>query len=406
MSWAAIGAAVAGAAVSAGASYAIGQASKPAQPDLASSSRELAKVNADMLPMRRALEAAAKQGKSVTIPNYPAHNETRGMIWVDQGSKWAPGEQSLSSNIQDALKPDPTGTGIITALGLTKKQRKLVAIPETEWQEGGKFFGQPKPGPVVQQTYYVPEGPKTIDFTGYGEADANAVVARETAKAQLALQQKYGVQFAESAAEQQKLADPEGYAARQKMNEIIQGQINRTPDRTIANTLDQQIGKQLQAGRGLDAETQALLDDAVFRAGNDRGGIKTPAVFSDPLTQGWAGQQRLDAGVAKAQNWLSSGMTPQDAAFREEQQNLSNLSSLVNGRTPESQFSNLSAPGPTPFTPGGSNPQLPNNAAAGSANAINAYNASINQQQSQMNDWMAGLSGLLSVGNAALKKTG
>jgi hypothetical protein len=34
---------------------------------LASSSRELAQVNAEMLPMRRALEAAAKQGGKVTI---------------------------------------------------------------------------------------------------------------------------------------------------------------------------------------------------------------------------------------------------------------------------------------------------------------------------------------------------
>jgi hypothetical protein len=407
MSWAAIGAAAAGAVISAGASYAISSASTPDAPDLGSSSRELAEVNAKLLPMRRALEAAAKKGGKVTIPDYPAHTEKKPFYWVKGGTE---NEFDAGKNIQGlaSMGVDPVAGTIMATLGANKKRTVWTAVPKEEWEKGGKYEGQDPPpwGGGEDWPFSYPAGPKTIDFTGYGEADANAVVARETAKAQLALQQKYGVQFAETAAEQQKLADPEGYAARQKMNELIQGQINRTPDRTMANTLDRQIGSQLDAGNNLDADSRAMLDEAVRQAGGARGGLDTPADFADPLTMGWAGQARKDAGIGKAQSWLASGATPQDAAYRNEQQNLSNLSALVNGSTPQSQFSNLSAPGPTPMVSGGAQPQMPNNASAGAANALNTYNAQINQQTSQTNDWMAGLAGLLSVGNAALKKTG
>lgn len=404
MSWAAIGAAAAGAVISAGASYAVSRATTPDSPNLASSSRELAQVNAEMLPLRRALESAAKKGGKVTIENYPAHSERKKFYNVPAGSG---NEFNAARNIEGLaiMGADPIGGTIRATLGANKKRTTWELVPAEEWEEGGSRYGQPKP-PEEWGGYTdisVPAGPRTFDFTGYGEADANAVVARETAKAQLALQQKYGVQFAESAAEQAKLADPEGYAARQKMNELIQGQINRTPDRTMANTLDQQVGSQLDAGSGLDADSRAMLDEAVRQAGGARGGLDTPADFADPLTIGWAGQARKDAGMNKAQSWLASGATPQDADYRTSQQNIANLSALANGQTPQSQFSNLSAPGPTPMVSGGAQAQMPNNASAGAANALNTYNAQINQQTSQTNDWMAGLAGLLSVGNAALK---
>ena len=139
------------------------------------------------------------------------------------------------------------------------------------------------------------------------------------------------------------------------------------------------------------------------RAGHRPDGDQLVPDFADPLTMGWAGQARKDASIGKASSWLASGATPQDAAYRDEQQNISNLSALASGQTPQSQFSNLNAPGPTPMVTGGPQAQMPNNASAGASNAINGYNAQINQQATQTNDWMAGLAGLLSVGNAALQ---
>lgn len=385
MSWLSIGVAVGGAALSAG-TAALSASNAPKQPDIGSSSAALSDLNAQMLPWRRKLEAAAATGGKVTIDDYPPREELRDVYYVK------PEDVGESSKM-----PRP---GVFGAIGFAQHHNDKIAVPAYEFEPGGKYAGYPKPpdNAKVQEKIWV-SGPKTFDFTGVGNADANAAVAKATAEAQLALQQKYGVEFAKSNAEQQKIADPEGYAARQKMNDLIQGQINRTPDRTIANTLDSQISGQLEAGKGLTPESQAMLDDAVRRAGNDRGGGGVSADFSDPLTMGFAGQARQQAAIGKAGGWLASGLTPQDADYRREQQNIANLSGLVNGQTPESQFSGLSAPGPTPFQ-NTAGPQMPTNTHAGAQNAIAGYGAQVAQQQQQVNPWMAGLSGLLSAGNA------
>jgi hypothetical protein len=393
--WAAIAAAAAGAVVSAGASYAVAAATRPKTPDLASSSKELSNVNAELLPIRRALEAAAQQGSKVTIQNYPAHKQTGQYIQVLKGKKSDPNwEKSIALGAHGNLG------GAIDSLFRKKKQYEYIPYNAEDWAEGGKYAGQKPAGPIVTRTVDVPAGPKEFDFTGYGAADADAAVARQMAQVTLDIQQKYGVDLAKAQAEQAKLADPEGYAAREKMNELIQGQINRTPDRSIATELDRQVGEQLSAGRGLTGDSSQMLDEAVREALAQRGGPSSVgADWADPLTMGFAGEARRAAGTDKALSWLGSGMTPQDADYRENQQNMSNLSALVNGRTPQSQFSSLSAPGAAPLTMGQPLSQMPNNAHAGASNAINQYNAEVNQATNTVNPWMAGLSGLLSVGN-------
>jgi hypothetical protein len=429
MSWAA----VAGAVISVGASYAAKQG-QPDAPDLASSSREMSNTNAELLPIRRALEAAAKQGGKATIQNYPAHTEDRQYIQVANGSYTD--KDGYAQSVWQGSSGDPLGA--LTSAGVIRgdvgrfisrepvskaisklfggksggQQTRYDYIPydPKDWEAGGKYANQPKPSDssIITRSESIPKGPKTFDFTGFGEADANAAVAQQMAKVQLDLGAKYGEDFAKTAAEQAKLSDPEGYAARQKMDELIQGQINRTPDRSIANTLDRQIQGQLDAGSGLDAETQSMLDDAVRRAGNDRGGLDAGANFADPLTTGYQGAARKDAAMQKGLSWLTSGATPQDAAYRDTQQNMSNLSALVNGRTPQSQFASLSAPGAAPQAQVQGGAQMPGNSAAvGAQGALNTYGANIQQAQQQVSPWMMGLSGLLSAANAsaANKKT-
>lgn len=385
MSFAAIGVSVASAAISAGASAAYAN-NGPDSPNLGAASQKLSNANAEMLPLRRQLEAAAAQGTQITIPDYPAYEHAVEGYYINANSEWD-GKKELFGWM----------TGI-PGLGMFEKDGQ-VFVPKSEFEPGGKLEGKIPQSKLKTKMVKVPAGPRTFDFRGLGQADAAAAVAKATAEAQLALQQKYGVAFAQSNAEQQKLADPEGFAARAKMNELIQGQIEHTPDRTIAQTLDRQVGDQLAAGSGLTAESQAMLDEAVRQAGSDRGGLNVPADFADPLTTGFAGEARNMAGIGKAGGWLASGLTPQDADYRTEQQNLANLSALVNGQTPVSQFSGLNAPGPTPAV-NYAGPQLANNAHAGATNAINQYNAEAQNAQQQVNPWMAGLSGLLSAGNA------
>ena len=422
MSWAAI----AGAVIAGGVAVA-SKNGAPKSPDLAASSRQMSMANAEMLPIRRALESAAKQGGKTTIQNYPAHSEDRQYIKVANGSYT--NKDGYAQSVWQGSSGDPLGAlvsaGVIRgdvgkflskepvtraigklfggkSRGQTTRYDYIPYDPK-DWEVGGKYENQPKPADssIITRTDQIPEGPKTFDFTGFGEADANAAVAQQMAKVQLDLGQKYGEEFAQVAADQAKLSDPEGYAARQKSNQLIQQQSNRTPDRSIANTLDRQIQGQLDAGSGLDAETQAMLDDAVRRAGNDRGGVDSGANFADPLTTGYQGSARKDAAMQKGLSWLTSGATPQDAAYRDTQQNMSNLSALVNGRTPQSQFASLSAPGAAPQAQVQGGAQMPSNSAAiGAQGALNTYGANIQNAQQQINPWMAGLSGIMSGANA------
>ena len=392
MSWLTIGVTVAGAALSAGTAAASASAARKAQPDLASSSAELSQMRAEYLPIQRALEAGAQQGTKVTIQNYPAHNETQKYVYVPEDRSSVARESVLAA----------AGNPVAALLDHVRKSNpKSIEVPyvPSEWEAGGKYADLGAP-PWFNKSVPVPAGPKTIDFTGLGAADANAAVAKASAQLQLGIQQKYGVPLAESNAALQKLADPEGYAARQKEAELIQKQIDTPQDLTINNELDRQIGDRLNAGSGLTAEEKAMLDQSVRSGGDARGGVDTSADFTDPITQGWAGEARLQGGQKAAAGWLTSGATPQDATYRRSQQNISNLSALTNGRTPESQFSNLSGQGPTPFTAGQPMSQVTNNGNAGQQNAINSYQAQLTAQQQQANPWMAGMSGLLSAGNA------
>jgi hypothetical protein len=365
MSFAAVGVIIAGTSVGLSASGAL----NPTPPDLIKSSRELNDVEAQMFPIRRALEQAAQQGTSTTV-QMPEHDESVKQVNINHkiGGK----EQWVTYN-------------------------------EADWKPGGKYNpdGHRETPPIKENTVHVPAGPKTIDFSGYGSADVQAKVADEMAKVQLALSKKYDSQFIDQALEQEKLADPEGFAARQKMHDLIQEQVNAKPDRPVAELLNKQVGDELAAARGgrLDDMDAQMLNQAVARAGADRGGAGA-VDYSMPLTTGFEGEQRRQSASQKALSLLTSGTTPEDVAYRREQQNLANLSAEVQGKTPESQFGSLSGAqnGPTPFVPGHAGATMPTGGeAAAQSNALNV--ASI--QQNQANPWIAGISGVLGLGKAA-----
>lgn len=245
----------------------------------------------------------------------------------------------------------------------------------------------------------------TVDFTGIGSADVQSAVAQKMAKLGLDQAQKYDSQFIEQSLAQQKLADPESFAARDKMDALIQSQINRPMDQPVAELLQKQVGDELtaaQAGR-LDPEMQAMLDQATEAALSQRGGDSGVAGdFAGALTTGSSGEARRAAALQKAQGWLASGATPEDTAYRREQQNIGNLSAEVTGQTPTSQFGAMSGAqqGPTPNNFGAALSQMPTNTTQTGANAAIAQ---ANAQASQANPWLAGMSALLNVGSAAGK---
>lgn len=385
MSFATTAAIVGAAATAASVGYTLSGAGSPSMPNLAQSSVELAQVNAQLLPIQRALTAAAQQGRSITI-DIPAHTSTEKAAWVPTLQTTTIGGRTVS----------------------IPKGGEWVPYDPAEWKAGGKYNpdGTTAAPRLDTRNIKVPAGKQTFDFTGYGEADVKGQLAKAMAKVQLAIGQKYNSQFIDQALAQEELADPQSFAARRKMNDLIQEQIDRPLNAPVADELSRQVREELSAsGRGgLDQQMQDLLMKGGNAALSARGGSGTVLPdFEQPLTSGSAGTMRQLGAIGKATSNLASGQTPEDIAYRREQQDLGNLAAFVAGKTPQSQFDSLSGAqkGPTPFIPGTPGPVMPNNSAGAQGAALNSWQTQMNAAANQTPDWMAGLSALLGIGKTA-----
>ena len=378
---------IAAAAISiASVGYSVAQGA-PKVPNAASSSREVAEAQANALPTQRALAAAEQQGGQAQY-DVAAHREKQPFIKL----------------------PTPPSEG----RGGVRQPAKYVPYVESEWQPGGKYYEQypnfDAQSHLVQRKVKVPGGTKTADFTGYGTADVEGKLAQQYADIQTELGKKYGTQFAEEARKEAQLADPQGFAARDKELELIQNEIaNPKPINPMASTLDQRIKDRLSAGSGLDDMSRELLDAAVARSAADRGGGASAQGVETSATTGQEGAARRQAATTAGQAWLTSGATPEDVEYRREQQNLADLGAFVGGKTPQSQFGALSGAGrgATPFVSGQPLPTQPNNASTvGPAYSLAAYQQNLRNQGSQAN-WMSGLAAALGgLGGTAAKQLG
>lgn len=380
----AIAASVAAAVAIAGTAYTMTQG----PPGMPTGNAQAAGVLADAetLPLRRQLEAAAQQGIRIEKPGYTqiSINDPKARDALNKLGK----DYQFWTNDP---KADPLAKD--ASLSYIKQAQDLVMN-----SPDGKVWLSPD-GRIV------PESERYADFRGLGEAQVKAKLAEEMAQIQLNLGQKYGKQFIDAAKAQQALADPEGTAARSKLYNLIEKQIHETPDRPVASTLDRQIEAQLKAGSGLDDTARSVLDDAVAKAQAARGQDGNGgADFAAPMTTGFEGDQRAMAANQKAMGWLSSGATPEDVAYRREQQDMANLSSFINGQTPESQFASLSGAqqGATPFYAGAPLSNVnPNAGAASQQFATSAWQTNLGYEASQTPSWMTGITAALGLGNAA-----
>jgi hypothetical protein len=382
-SWAAIVVGAISIGVSGG--MAASGAGQPTQPNLAASSAQLANAQAELLPIQRALEAAAQQGTGVTV-NMPAHTTTTQAVWI-------------------------AGPPKTNARGETIEDGQWVPYVAADWQPGGKYANLGTPN-IKTKNIKVGAGPQTFDFTGYGAAETQGKLANAMAQVQLALSQKYDSQFIDQALQQEKLADPQSFAARDQMNKLVQEQINRPLNEPVADELSRQVQQEMTAAKsgGLDDQMRDVLMKGGSDALNARGGgsATNSPDFAQPLTTGAAQTQRELSAIGKGTNELAGGESPEDIQYRREQQNLANLAALASGQTPQSQFKSLSGAqsGPTPFNAGQQLPLLPNNGNGAQSAAINSWQTQLSAAANQSNPWMAGLSALLGAGNAYVKATG
>lgn len=362
--WAGIVTAVVGAGLSAGLAY----ASQPNLPDPERSSASVVSAALRTLPGQRAVDAAAALGIPVDYPT--------GRLITQYDTVY--------------LKPDEAlARGLITP-AQARSLNQPIGRP-----------GLPAPEPVARP-YRIPIGtaPETrhADFTGLGDADVQGALARNMAKIQLDLQKKYGTQFVDEARAQQEAADPEGAAARR----LLASEINRiederqTRERPVATTLDRQMLQELEQGGAISPEAGAeVARELQARAQGGAGGAADTATTAAQLESGPEGEARRRARMERALGYLESGATPEDVQYRERQQSLANMASFLAGRTPESQFSNLSGgqQGATPNVRGPALPTVPGNLQQiGTQAGLTNYTQGVQQAATQVNPWFAGLS--------------
>jgi len=248
-------------------------------------------------------------------------------------------------------------------------------------------------------------GNKTYDFTGLGNADQAAASTDATDAATLAIEQKYGAGYIQQALDNLKQSNPTGVAARQQLSDKIQATSQDTSAGALSNDTQKQVEDMLSHAGELDPAALQETQQAV-RGGQVARGItlgNAPANQEADAVVGASDNLRTQQeGVA--QNYLASGVSPQDVQYRKIQQSLSNLGAFTNNQTPEAQFGQLS---------GAQNGAAPTNAPNYSTPAnldpnaggygINFANQSYQTSQQNGNPWLNGLSiatnGLSAVSN-------
>lgn len=170
-----------------------------------------------------------------------------------------------------------------------------------------------------------------------------------------------------------------------------------SPDRPLATDLQNSVMSELSKGGTLDALGRQQVQQQV-RGGQVGRGITLGNAAAEQEAKGMvsAADQMEGQRQLQAQQFLQSGVSPEDVEYRRMQQSLANLGSFVNGTTPLAQFKNLSGAqnGATPIYSAPSNPAQfnPNAAAIGLGDASAMYSGQVNWNQNQVNPYMAGLS--------------
>jgi len=346
MSWAAIGATVAGAALSAGVAY----ASQPDYGNPSKSSRKVVLAQLKALPGQRKVEAAAKLG-------IPVDYQTFGKKKV-----------TIEKPIDQALKDGDITPVEYNRYAANGQKMAKVRIPQGAVQHA--------------------------DFTGYGDADIEGQLAKDMAQNQLELQQKYGEDFAKLAREQAALADPEGTAARGMLADKIMemDEARKTRQRPVATMLDAQIGGDVDLGRDLDPESEAAIREVLARRGDTTSGLDGVSQY---LQDGPEGDARIAGRLRRGMAYQSSGQSPEDQAYREEQQSMADMASFLGGRTPQSQFGALQAgqQGASPMPRGGALPNVqPNINQMGAQAGLQRYGQGVQAVAGNVSPWFAGLS--------------
>jgi hypothetical protein len=397
--------------------YALAGGNQPQYPNEAASSAQMADTTAALLPIQRGMAAAAQSGGNYTF-SLPQGASASTLGIQESGGGWYNANGQLVSGDQNYQVPlaNPNYLGRYSG-----QPQYSYASPQSSgltWRPGATTID----GVPIKQNS---DGSYTIDFNGYGTAQAEATEAQQSAASQLALEQQYDPKFIAQALQQEQQADPESFAARNEMNNLVQTaapQANPADlNEPVSTMLNSQIQDALSASQnnsltGMDTERlNAAVADALGSRGGGSDGVAAGGSatgnqpyqdWAQPLTTGFAGEQRQAQAAQSAMGFLGSGSDPEDIEYRRTQQNLANLAAEANGQTPSSQFSSLSgaSSGPAPMSQGPALPLISDNGAAAQQIGLQNWETQMQNANNQVNPWMAGLTGMLNLGSALMPR--
>jgi hypothetical protein len=238
-------------------------------------------------------------------------------------------------------------------------------------------------------------GQPTISFAGKGTANAQGAIEQQLAQGQLEEGQQLDPQEIATQLAQEQQADPQQFAARAAEYGQLENAIQNPQTSPVSQTLQNQTSQQVAAGSLLTPEEQSMLNQAVSQNGVN---------YGTDLTTGFEGEQRALTNADAGSNFLATGETPADIAYRQQQQNIANLAAYSGGQTPEAQFGEVSGAN-QPVAPEFSTSYQPSYSGAaaaqeGAAGGIQQYGENVQEQLQQANPWVTGLSSVLNVGNA------
>jgi hypothetical protein len=382
--------------------YALAGGNQPQYPNEAASSAQMANTTAALLPIQRGMAAAAQSGGNYTF-NLPQGASASALGIQQSGGGWYGPNGQLVSGDQNYLLPQ-ANPGYSRYGGQPQYNYVSPQSAGLAWKPGATTID----GVPIKQNG---DGSYTIDFNGYGAAQAAATEAQQSAASQLSLEQQYDPKFIAQALQQEQQADPESFAARNVMNNLVEQQSAAPLNEPVSTMLNSQIQDALNAGQNnsLTTTDTERLNAAVSNALGSRGGgsggsggSATDVNWGQPLTSEFPGEQRQAQAAQSAMGFFGSGSDPEDIEYRRTQQNLANLAAEANGQTPSSQFSSLSgaSSGPAPMSSGATLPLLTDNGAAAQQIGLQNWETQMQNANNQVNPWMTGLTGMLNLGSA------
>lgn len=350
----------------------------PAAPDYAAANREGIISDIETLPLRRQIEQASVLGTGAVF---------NGKYYANAADAYAAAERQkaeLDAKIADYENRMNSNFGWAYAGGA----QQLSDLREQRARMG-----------------------EVGDFTGLGDDTLSRKYlgialdgADELARRQLAAREELGVRNVQQTVAELKAADPEGYAARERIQRALEQDVEGfDPNAGDLGKLLGDARADYALGNKLDEGTRREVEQAARAAQAARGNILgiAPAV-QEAMEIGSAGEARKQQRAA-ALSALES------ASYGRKQQNLSNASSFLLGNPITNQFGNLAGAqsGALNYQPQAATKGIGQNANAGQQAAGFAqqnYSQAMNawqQQQSQGDPWMNIASGVIGAGVGA-----